>query len=48
MSQMDDLQAAAERWSLTLGEVYERGAAGYTTRATPRHVETATWLLEAR
>jgi streptomycin 6-kinase len=29
-----DLQAAAERWSLTLGEPYEQGAAGYTTRAT--------------
>jgi len=28
-----DLQAAAERWSLTLGEPYEQGAAGYTTRA---------------
>ena len=25
---MDDLQAAAERWSLTLGEPYEQGAAG--------------------
>jgi streptomycin 6-kinase len=29
-----DVQAAAERWSLTLGEPYEQGAAGYTTRAT--------------
>jgi streptomycin 6-kinase len=29
-----DLQAAAERWSLSLGEPYEQGAAGYTTRAT--------------
>lgn len=29
-----DLLAAAERWSLTLGEPYEQGAAGYTTRAT--------------
>jgi streptomycin 6-kinase len=29
-----DLRAAAERWSLTLGEPYEQGAAGYTTRAT--------------
>jgi streptomycin 6-kinase len=28
-----DLQAAAERWSLTLGEPYVHGAAGYTTRA---------------
>jgi streptomycin 6-kinase len=28
-----DLQAAAERWSLTLGEPYVQGAAGYTTRA---------------
>jgi streptomycin 6-kinase len=28
-----DLEAAAERWSLTLGEPYEQGAAGYTTRA---------------
>jgi streptomycin 6-kinase len=26
-------EAAAERWSLTLGEPYEQGAAGYTTRA---------------
>ena len=31
---MDDLQAAVERWSLTLGEPYEQGAAGYTTRAS--------------
>jgi streptomycin 6-kinase len=31
---MDDLQAAVERWSLTLGEPYEHGLAGYTTRAT--------------
>jgi streptomycin 6-kinase len=31
---MDDLQAAVERWSLTLGEPYEQGAAGYATRAT--------------
>jgi streptomycin 6-kinase len=31
---MDDLQAAVERWSLTLGKPYEQGAAGYTTRAT--------------
>lgn len=30
---MDDLVAAAERWSLTLGEPYVQGAAGYTTRA---------------
>jgi streptomycin 6-kinase len=29
-----DLQAAVERWSLTLGEPYEQGDAGYTTRAT--------------
>jgi streptomycin 6-kinase len=29
-----DVQAAAERWSLTLGEPYAQGAAGYTTRAT--------------
>ncbi len=29
-----DLQAAAERWSLMLGEPYEQGAAGYTTRVT--------------
>ena len=29
-----DLQAAAKRWSLTLGEPYVQGAAGYTTRAT--------------
>ena len=29
-----DVLAAAERWSLTLGEPYEQGAAGYTTRAT--------------
>ena len=29
-----DVQAAAERWALTLGEPYELGAAGYTTRAT--------------
>jgi streptomycin 6-kinase len=28
-----DLQAAVERWSLTLGEPYVQGAAGYTTRA---------------
>jgi len=28
-----DLQAAAERWSLTLGEPYEPGAAGLTIRA---------------
>jgi streptomycin 6-kinase len=28
------LQAAAARWSLTLGEPYEQGAAGYTTKAT--------------
>jgi streptomycin 6-kinase len=26
-------EAAAERWSLTLGEPYDQGAAGYTTRA---------------
>jgi streptomycin 6-kinase len=31
---MDDLQAAVERWSLTLGEPYEQGLAGYTARAT--------------
>ncbi|MFL5935963.1 MAG: aminoglycoside phosphotransferase family protein [Gaiellaceae bacterium] len=30
---MLDLEAAVERWSLTLGEPYEQGAAGYTTRA---------------
>ncbi len=29
-----DLPAAAERWSLMLGEPYMQGAAGYTTRAT--------------
>jgi streptomycin 6-kinase len=29
-----NVQAAAERWSLTLGEPYEQGAAGFTTRAT--------------
>ena len=29
---MDDLHAAVERWSLTLGEPYEQSAAGYTTR----------------
>ena len=29
-----DLQAVAKRWSLTLGEPYVQGAAGYTTRAT--------------
>jgi len=29
------LRAAIARWSLTLGEPYEQGAAGYTTRATP-------------
>jgi streptomycin 6-kinase len=29
-----DVQAAARRWSLALGEPYEQGAAGYTTRAT--------------
>lgn len=29
-----DLQAASERFSLKLGEPYEAGAAGYTTRAT--------------
>jgi streptomycin 6-kinase len=29
-----DLQAASERWSLTLGEPYKQGAAGYTIRAT--------------
>ena len=28
-----DLEAAAERWSLTLGEPYEPGVDGYTTRA---------------
>jgi streptomycin 6-kinase len=28
-----DVQAAAERWSLTLGEPFVQGAAGYTTRA---------------
>jgi streptomycin 6-kinase len=28
-----DVQTAAERWSLTLGEPYEQGAAGYTVRA---------------
>jgi len=30
---MDDLQAAAERWSLELGKPYVQGAAGYSTRA---------------
>jgi streptomycin 6-kinase len=30
---LTDLQAAAERWSLELGEPYAQGAAGYTTRA---------------
>jgi streptomycin 6-kinase len=29
-----DLQAASQRWSLTLGDPYEQGAGGYTTRAT--------------
>ena len=29
---MQDVQAAARRWSLTVGEPYEQGAAGYTTR----------------
>ncbi|MHB8642941.1 MAG: aminoglycoside phosphotransferase family protein [Gaiellaceae bacterium] len=29
-----DIRAAVERWSLTLGEPYEQGAAGFTTRAT--------------
>jgi streptomycin 6-kinase len=29
-----DVQAAAERWSLAIGEPYERGAGGHTTRAT--------------
>jgi streptomycin 6-kinase len=28
-----EVQDAAERWSLTLGEPYERGVAGYTMRA---------------
>jgi streptomycin 6-kinase len=28
-----DVQEAAERWSLTLGEPYAQGAAGYTVRA---------------
>src|SRR5215831_16336423 len=28
-----DVQAAAERWSLTLGDPFVQGAAGYTTRA---------------
>ena len=28
-----DVQAAAERWSLTLGEPFVQGAAGYATRA---------------
>jgi streptomycin 6-kinase len=28
-----DVQEAAERWSLTLGEPYKQGAAGYTVRA---------------
>ncbi len=31
---MLDVQTAADRWSLILGEPYEQGAAGYTTRAT--------------
>ena len=31
-----DLPAAAERWSLTLGEPYVQGAAGYTTRVELR------------
>jgi streptomycin 6-kinase len=29
-----DTRAAVERWSLMLGEPYEQGAGGYTTRAT--------------
>jgi streptomycin 6-kinase len=29
-----DLNAAAERWSLALGERYKQGAGGYTTRVT--------------
>src|SRR5258708_3378330 len=29
-----DVRAVVERWSLTLGEPYEQGAAGYTTRVT--------------
>ncbi len=33
MATVIDLQAAAERWSLTLGEACVQGAAGYTTRA---------------
>jgi streptomycin 6-kinase len=33
---VSDVQAAAERWSLTLGEPYKQGAAGYTVRATAR------------
>jgi streptomycin 6-kinase len=28
-----DVQTVAERWSLTLGDPYEQGAAGYTVRA---------------
>ncbi|HEX7311713.1 MAG TPA: aminoglycoside phosphotransferase family protein [Gaiellaceae bacterium] len=31
---MDDLQAAVERWSLTLGDPYAQGVAGFTTRAS--------------
>lgn len=31
---MRDLEAAVERWSLTLGEPYAPGVDGYTTRAT--------------
>jgi streptomycin 6-kinase len=31
-----DVQAAAERWSLAIGEPYEQGVGGHTTRATLR------------
>ena len=33
---MPDVQAAAERWSLAVGEPYDQGAGGETTRATLR------------
>ena len=33
---MPDVQAAAERWSLDVGEPYDRGVGGETTRATLR------------
>lgn len=31
---MQEVQAAAERWSLTVGEPFEQGVGGHTTRAT--------------